>query len=300
MKHTPDSAPGGPGTARYQRMARALDYCLNHQGERPDLATLAAACDLSPGHFQREFRQWIGLSPQQFLDHLTARKAGALLRQLPVMDAALAAGLSGSGRLHDLMIRVDGVTPGDVRRAGAGLTIDYALHDTPFGLCFLATSPRGVCQLTFVEDPADLAAEAGRLATRWPGAQLRCRGETGAALLPRIFPPGPGLTANGPPLDLLLQGSAFQLAVWRALLAIPTGEVTAYTQVASALGKPGAARAVASAIARNHIGVLIPCHRVIRASGALSDYRWGPTRKQALLAWECGLATPAAAPPARD
>lgn len=289
---TRHSIANGPGSARYERMARAIDYCLAHQGERPDLATLAAASGLSPGHFQREFSQWVGLTPQQFLDHLAARQAGQLLREMPVLDAALATGLSGSGRLHDLMIRVDGVTPGEVRRAGASLTIDYGLHDSPFGLCFVATSARGICRLTFIDAPAELASEVADLQAQWPGARLCDDGRRGAALLPRIFPQGDQRSGDDTPLHLLLQGSPFQLAVWRALLAIPEGEVTAYTQVATAIGRPTATRAVASAIARNRIGVLIPCHRVIRASGALSNYRWGATRKQALLAWEAERSTP--------
>jgi AraC family transcriptional regulator of adaptative response/methylated-DNA-[protein]-cysteine methyltransferase len=236
---------------------------------------------LSPCHCQRLFRRWAGVSPKRFLQYLTAMHAGALLRGAHnLLEAAAASGLSGSGRLHDLMINVHAATPGEIRQQGAGLTIRYGVHASPFGACFLACTPRGVCALEFLPRGTPNAALAD-LRRRWPQARLEHDAAATRALARRIFRRG----ARGR-IDLHVRGTNFQIKVWEALLRIPPGAVASYADVARDSGRPRAIRAAASAVADNPVGFLIPCHRVIRASGALGAYHSGAARKQALLAWE--------------
>ena len=268
----------------YAIVARAISFLAEHRAAQPPLAAVAAHVGLSEAHLQRLFSRWAGVSPKQYLQYLTREDARRRLRAQPVLDAALGAGLSGSGRLHDLMVNAEGVTPGEYRAGGEGLVIRYGLHDSPFGRCLLATTARGICKLAFGDDDAALAQSVAELRADWPRADILADAAATAPLLPRIFPPGIG--GRREPLRLLLRGSAFQVQVWQALLAIPAGELRSYADVATAIGAPTATRAVASAIARNDIGFLIPCHRVIRASGDSGEYRWGSVRKQAMLARE--------------
>lgn len=253
--------------------------------DQPSLAELSRGSGLSPGRLQRLFRRWAGLSPKRFLQHLTLEAARERLRaSASVLDASLDIGLSGPSRLHDLLVTFEGVSPGELKSGGAGLTLRWGCCATPFGEAFLAASPRGLCALSFLEADGP-GAERAALAARWPEARLVEDLEAVRPLARRAFSSGPREE-----LRLLVRGSAFELKVWRALLAIPPGAAASYARLAEAIGRPGSARAVGGAIGRNPVAVLIPCHRVLRADGRLGGYRWGLDRKQALLAREGPLA----------
>jgi AraC family transcriptional regulator of adaptative response/methylated-DNA-[protein]-cysteine methyltransferase len=207
-----------------------------------------------------------------------------LVESQSVYDTALDAGLSGAGRLHDLFVTFEGITPGEYKKCGSGLQIVYGFHDTPFGVCLLASTERGICSLNFVSDGEMIAVE--QLKTDWPQADLIEDGLQTQEIVSRLFSSLPDKQSR--PFHLLVKGTNFQINVWRALLAIPAGAMVSYQDVAAFIGKPNATRAVANAIAHNHVGYLIPCHRVIRKSGDMQGYRWGTTRKRAILGWEAG------------
>jgi AraC family transcriptional regulator, regulatory protein of adaptative response / methylated-DNA-[protein]-cysteine methyltransferase len=268
----------------YQRIEQAIAYLTHHFREQPRLAEVAAEIGLSEHHFQRLFSRWAGVSPKRFLQYLTAEYARELLQSShSVLDAAFAAGLSGSGRLHDLTLNLHGVTPGELQSRGAGLRIGYGLHPTPFGDCLLAATPRGICALAFL-GADEIETVLAELRRRWAEARIEPDPAGTGALVARIFHPDTAQRAA--PLHLLVQGTNFQLRVWEALLHLPAGTATTYGELAERIGAPRAARAVGTAVGQNPIAYLIPCHRVIRASGVLGEYRWGALRKQALLGWE--------------
>lgn len=278
-----DDLPAPEAACRdYERIARAIDWLGRHAARQPDLAAAARHLHLSEHHFQRLFTRWAGVSPKRFLQFLTVESAKArLASSAGVLDLAASVGLSGPGRLHDLFVTLEAMSPGEYRAGGKGLAIRYGVHDTPFGPAMIAVTQRGVCGLHFLEDGRDPGAG---LRADWPAASLREDRAATAALAGRIFDP---LAAQrGKPLALLVKGSNFQLKVWRALLSLPFGALASYGGVARGIGAPAAARAVGSAISANPIAWLIPCHRVIRESGELSRYRWGAERKAAMLAWE--------------
>ncbi|MDO6387253.1 methylated-DNA--[protein]-cysteine S-methyltransferase [Uliginosibacterium sp. 31-12] len=263
----------------YATIAQAIRFLREHAREQPDLAVLADALGLSSFHLQRLFSAWAGVSPKRFLQFLSKEEARRRLRaSASVLEASLASGLSGPGRLHDLMVTCEAVTPGEVAQGGAGLDILYGSGLTPLGQAFVALTPRGICRLEFLAEAAALAV----LREEWPRARLCHEPDAAQRTLNAAFQRLPGSA----PLHLLLRGSNFQIQVWQALLRIPPGDLASYGQIARALGKPQAARAVGSAIGANTIAALIPCHRVIRESGDFSDYRWGIERKQALIALE--------------
>lgn len=284
-----------PAGDAYATVAQAIRFIAAHQAAQPSLAAIAEHVGLSEFHLQRVFSAWAGVSPKRFIQFLTKEHARALLRESQdVLTAALGSGLSGPGRLHDLLVCCDAVSPGEVRRLGDGLCIRYGVGMTPFGQAMIGVTVRGVCHLRFVEDPA---AGLDALRAAWPAAQLQFAGDAAQALLDRIFVRvgasggvaagrRTGCASPEKPLPLLLQGTNFQIKVWEALLAIPEGWATSYGELARHLGMPGAARAVGRAIGANPVAWLIPCHRVLRESGELGGYRWGLERKQALLAWE--------------
>jgi len=267
----------------YRRIEQAINFLAQRAREQPRLEQVAAHVGLSAYHFQRLFRRWAGISPKRFLQYLTAEHARALLHaSRSALDASLASGLSGTGRLHDLMVAIHAATPGDIKSRGAGLSIDYGVHASPFGECLIAVTERGVCGVEFLDPLAQRAALA-RLAAAWPAANLRERPDVTRAVAQRLF----NARANGrAPLSLYLRGTNFQIKVWEALLRVPSGSVVSYEDLARAAGRPAATRAAASAVAQNAIAYLIPCHRVIRKSGAIGEYRWGSERKHALMAWE--------------
>ena len=266
----------------YERIARAIHYLRRHASLQPDLAAAARHVNLSEYHFQRLFTRWVGVSPKRFLQYLTVEQAKARLMRSGNMEDVIAdVGLSGAGRLHHLFATLEGVSPGEFRRAGSGLTIRYGIHESPFGDCLIATTERGVCGLHFIDRDRD---EMAALRTDWPAAQLiRDAGSTGI-IAARLFDPLRART--GEPLSLLVKGTNFQLQVWRALLAIPPGRLTTYSELGQRVGHPGSARAVGNAVAANRIAWLIPCHRVIRETGEFGNYRWGESRKAAMLGWE--------------
>ena len=270
----------------YQRIAGLIHYLREHQAEQPDLGTLAHQAGLSPYHLQRLFSRWAGVSPKHFLQCLTLSHARRLLnRGDNVLDAALGAGLSGPGRLHDLCVSLEAASPGELRSGGADWTIRAGFADSPFGPCLIGESPRGICHLGFFDDPQRAAGERA-LRGHWPRADIDWDDENAERLAGRVFA-APAGGPERPPLRAVVRGSRFQVRVWRALLQVPRGALTSYGRLAAGLGRPGAARAVGNAVGRNPLAFLIPCHRVIRESGALGDYRWGVTRKQLLIAWEC-------------
>lgn len=267
----------------YTRIAAAIQFLEDNYQTQPDLASVAAHVGLSEYHFQRLFRRWAGISPKRFLQFLTAEHARQLLHDAhSTLDTSYAVGLSGPGRLHDLLVNVYALTPGEIKALGDSLTIRYGFHTSPFGDCLLATTPRGVCGLAFVEPGARATAVAG-LQHTWPEATLVADQRAVDPVARQIFG---SATPDGQPLTLVLRGTNFQIRVWEALLRIPAGSVASYQDVAQWMGAPAAARAVGTAVGRNHIAYLIPCHRVIRQSGAFGSYRWGSTRKKAMLGWE--------------
>lgn len=267
-------------TDHHDLVARAIAWLDDHAAEQPDLEALAAHVGMSPGHLQRVFTRWAGVSPKRFVQYLTAETArGLLTDDATVLDTTHASGLSSSGRLHDLMVTVHAVTPGQVRARGAGMTIRYGIHATPFGRALVGVTDRGVCHLAFVDDPATALAD---LQDRWSTAtHVEDVGATGP-IVDQVF----GAEPPRAPLSVLVRGTNLQVQVWQALLQIPEGSTVSYATLARAVGRPSASRAVAGAVAANHVGVLIPCHRVLRSTGALSGYRWGPDRKRRILAVE--------------
>ncbi len=266
----------------YERIANAITMAQQRSDHQPSLDDFAAAAGLSTFHFQRLFSRWAGLSPKRFLAALTLERAKLSPRAGDdVLSASLIAGLSGPGRLHDLCVSIEAATPGDLKHAGAGLTITYGVHLGPLGHFLVATTARGVCGMEFlaVDDPAPAIDRLRRI---WVGARLVENARSTAGTAKRVFRRS---TAEADPLHLLVRGTNFQVQVWRALLAIPPGTVTSYQAVADAIGKPAAIRAVGTAIGANHLAWLIPCHRVLRGDGRLGGYRWGLVRKRAGLAW---------------
>lgn len=264
----------------YERVAEAIRFIRDHAEGQPELRDVADAVGLSPFHLQRLFRRWAGISPKRFLQYLTLRHARKLLRDsATVLETTWETGLSSPGRLHDLFVAAEAVTPGEFKRGGAGLSVAFGFHDSPFGRCLVATTERGVCALEFVDDTDDEARE--RLRTDWPGAELtEDHGET-EAVAGEIFS---FLRGEGRAPGLDVRGTNFQLQVWRALLRVPLGAAVDYAAVASAVDS--SPRAVGGALAANRIALLIPCHRVLRGDGDLGGYRWGRSRKAALLGWE--------------
>lgn len=272
----------------YDTVAKALRYLEENFRRQPSLHDLASHVGLSRYHFQRLFTRWAGVSPKRFLQFLTVEYAKERLRDSePVLQAAFSSGLSGPARLHDLLISAEGVTPGEFKTGGGGLTMRWGLHETPFGPACLALTDRGLSHLSFLEtgDAGEVAGTIGHLRDRWPNASLL--EDPGATAIPAeaIFrSDGPLPTCTS--LSLFLKGTNFQMKVWNALLRIPPGSITTYGRLAQTLGTPSAARAVGGAVARNPVGFLIPCHRVIREMGVIGEYRWDPVRKRAILGWE--------------
>jgi AraC family transcriptional regulator of adaptative response/methylated-DNA-[protein]-cysteine methyltransferase len=272
----------------YERIARVIRYLDERHAEQPDLARLAEVAGMSPFHFHRLFSAWAGITPKDFLQCLTLAHAKTLLREgQSVLDAALGSGLSGPGRLHDLCVILEAATPGEVKSGGADWTLSAGFADSPFGRCLIGESPRGLCHLSFV-DAGDGAAELAALHENWPRARLQRDDANAARLAGRIFE-RPARRPARPALRAFVKGTAFQLRVWRALLQVPPGMLVSYGRLAAALEKPAAARAVGTAVGHNPLAWLIPCHRVIRETGVIGDYRWGPVRKRAMLAWESAV-----------
>lgn len=275
----------GDSLARdYRRMEDTLHWLAQNFERQPSLDEIAAQAGLTPYHFQRVFSRWVGLSPKKLVQFLSLDAAKRRLdASESILDAAFDAGLSGAGRLHDLFVSLEAVTPGEYKRQGEGLTVRYGYHPSPFGDCLVLATARGICGLGFVVD-GDRAGALESLQRGFEQARFQADAAHTEALARRIFRPAP--TESVPPLKLLVQGSRFQLKVWEALLKVPPGAVVSYSALARRLDRPEAVRAVAGAVARNPLSYLIPCHRVIRQSGLLGGYRWGVPRKLAILTRE--------------
>lgn len=270
----------------YTRVARAIDYLCANAADQPALDAAARHVGLSAHHFQRLFTRWAGVSPKRFVQHLTVVAAKQRLAQTRNnLDLADAVGLSGGGRLHDLFVNIEAMSPGEARANGAGLRVRWGLHDTPFGRALIAATDRGICTLQFVDA---IRAATAALHAEWPHARFERDQHATTALCRRVF--APLEAARNAPLSILVKGTNFQVQVWRALLALPAGAVTTYGDLGKALCMPRAARAVGAAVGANRIGYLIPCHRVIQNAGVVGGYRWGATRKSVMLGWEAARA----------
>ena len=272
----------------FQIVAHSLSFLGKDFRNQPSLDHLASRAGMSKYHFQRVFTRWAGVSPKRFLQFVTVEHAKSLLSESePILKTAFSLGLSGPARLHDLFVTIEGVTPGEFKKGGAGLKIRYGVHDSPFGPALLARTERGLCHLSFLPEKEPLFVEGNvqELQNEWPGATLVEVPRQTADLAKAVFQPAirPSTPTS---LSVFLKGTNFQVKVWNALLRIPPGTVTTYGRLARALGQPTAARAVGSAVGKNPVSYLIPCHRVIREMGTISGYRWGPTRKRAMLGWE--------------
>lgn len=269
----------------YERIALVIRYLDEHHTEQPDLAELANYVGLSQFHFHRLFSDWAAITPKDFLQCLTLSHARELLREgRNVLDASMYSGLSGPGRLHDLCVKLESASPGELKSGGEGWIIHYGIGDSPFGKCLLGKSPRGICHFSFIESEDGLA-ELAVLQHDWPRARLNRDDPCISRFLSRVFE-RPVYSRSRPTLQYFVQGTAFQLQVWRALLHVKPGTLTSYGRLAAKLGKPNAARAVGTAVGQNPLAYLIPCHRVIRETGVISSYRWGQERKRAILARE--------------
>ena len=268
----------------YGRIAAAIEYVEQHAHQQPNLKEIADYVGLSEFHFQRLFTRWAGISPKRFLQFLTVQHAKQLLAQShSVLDATYDSGLSSPGRLHDLFVNLEAMTPGEYKRQGAGLLIRYGFHDSPFGEFILAITDRGICNLLFVhERTRDELVNA--LAVEWPRAELVEDTAVTTPIATRIFHDTEETPAT--PLKLLVKGTNFQVSVWRALLRLEAGTAVSYGTIAQMIGNPKAVRAIGTAVGNNPIAYLIPCHRVIRQVGGFGQYRWGSTRKKAILGWE--------------
>jgi AraC family transcriptional regulator of adaptative response/methylated-DNA-[protein]-cysteine methyltransferase len=267
---------------QFDRVHAAIRYIHEHFREQPSLDEVAAHVHLSPYHFQRLFTEWAGVSPKKFLQYTSIAYARQLLQQdaFSLSDAAFETGLSGTGRLHDLFISIEAMTPGVYKQGGAGLQIAYSFEQSLFGPLLVASTDIGICYMVFADEPV---AALETLREHYPAAVLYAESRGVHKAAARAF----GDDTDKPErLRLHLQGSAFQLKVWETLLRIPPGRVSSYGAIASALGSPAASRAVGSAVGANPVALLIPCHRVIRATGVLGDYHWGAARKAALIGWE--------------
>ncbi len=268
----------------YEKIEKAIVFLEENHHRQPSLREIGENIALSPHHTQRLFKRWAGISPKQFLQFLTLEYAKHILENSgSLLDAAFEAGLSGTGRLHDLFITFDAVTPGEFKHQGKYVLIQYGIHSTPFGRCLIGVTSRGICWLSFFGAEGKERSEY-ELRRHWRGARFEEKPGVTASYIKAIF--GRGINPGQKPLTLYLKGTNFQIKVWEALLNLPEGGLFTYKSLAAAIGKPRATRAVASAIGQNPVSYLIPCHRVLRKSGEVTGYRWGPVRKKAIIAWE--------------
>lgn len=270
----------------YERIAKAIAFMRQHHRQQPDLKAIAQHIHLSEHHFQRLFSAWAGISPKRFSQFLTLEYAKSKIAETQsLLELTGEVGLSSPGRLHDLFVKLEAMSPGEYKAGGAGLHIRYGIHNSPFGHFLIATTARGICNLYFV-DATELPNAARYLHQEWPKATIMHDHSASAAIVTHLFHPD---TGDHPELVLHIKGTNFQFQVWRALLSIPAAGITTYQNLGTLIGQPKAARAIGNALGRNPVAYIIPCHRVIRESGALGGYHWGLDRKAALLGWEASL-----------
>ena len=283
----------------YDVVRRALEYIAANWQDQPSLAAVSAHVDMPDLKLHELFRRWAGLTPKGFLQAVTIDHARGLLRQTSVLETALDLGLSGPGRLHDLFVQHEALSPGEWKAKGAGLTFSYGFHPSPFGEAIVVCNMRGLAAMGWVDEKAGngRAQEAGKhhggragaladMVRRWPLAAFVQDQEATAPYVGRSF--DPEMWQEGRPLRVILIGSDFEIKVWEALLNVPVGGATTYSDIATTIGNPKAARAVGAAVGRNPLSFVVPCHRVLGKSGALTGYHWGIIRKQAILGWEAG------------
>ncbi len=295
-------APHPGPRSDYDHVRRAIAFISNHWRDQPEVDEIAEAVGLSTSHVTHLFRRWAGLTPKAFCQAITLDHARRLLKDsASVLDASLEVGLSGPGRLHDLFVTHEAMSPGEYAASGAGLTLRYGFHASPFGEALIVITDRGLAALGWVDEKSapGTAATDGKPAggrkgaiadmlRRWPKATLVEDRVATAPYAARVF--DQERWTRDQPLRVVLIGTDFEIRVWETLLRIPVGAATTYGDVAQALGKPSAARAVGAAVGRNPVSFVVPCHRVMGKSGALTGYHWGLTRKQAILGWEAGIA----------
>jgi AraC family transcriptional regulator of adaptative response/methylated-DNA-[protein]-cysteine methyltransferase len=270
----------------YERIKKAIEFIRSNFQQQPDLDAVAKEVYLSPFHFQRLFKEWAGVTPKKFLQYISLQHAKKLLQQHTVSDTAYETGLSGSSRLHDLFINIEGMTPGEYKNGGEQLRINYSFAETPFGNIIVASTPKGICHLAFADNEKDALQH---LQSQFPNAQFRQVVDAIQQNALFIF------TQDWKDLSkikLHLKGTPFQIKVWEALLKIPMGDVSTYSGIANTINNPNASRAVGTAIGDNPVAFLIPCHRVIRSTGDFGQYHWGSIRKTAMIGWEAAKTNP--------
>lgn len=278
----------------YERIARVI-HCMDvNRQDQPGLNALATFAGLSPPCFYRLLSRWAGITPKDFVQALTVERAKLLLKEGDrVLNPSIESGLSGSGRLQDLCVSLEAASPGEVKSGGAGWRIRAGFAESPFGACLIAEGPRGICHLSFVEG-GGAATGWGQLLAVWPCAEFVRSDKRAGEWCERFFSvermsPGPGGRSFFRPLTLFVKGTEFQVKVWRALLQVPEAKLVSYGKLAQLVGSPNASRAVGAAVGNNPIGYLIPCHRVIRETGAIGGYAWGVDRKRAMQVYESSL-----------
>jgi len=281
---------GDDAASDYKVVRQTLERITGTWQDQPALEELAREVGLQPIQLQRVFSRWAGLTPKQFIQAITLDHAKSLLREsASVLDTSLEVGLSGPARLHDLFVTHEAMTPGDYRSRGAGVTIRYGFHACPFGQVLLMITDRGLAGLAFA-DPGDEDKALSDMTNRWPAAHFEQDQDATKSYASRIF--DPDCWQEDTPLNIVMIGTDFEIRVWQTLLKIPMGKATTYSDIARSLGKPKAARAVGTAVGKNPISFVVPCHRVLGSSGNLCGYHWGLTRKRAILGWETGLTGP--------
>ena len=282
----PDLAPLAIAAADYDVVRRAIAFISEHWRDQPETEAIAAAAGVTATELHHLFRRWAGLTPKAFLQAITLDHARRLLRDsASVLDASFEVGLSGPGRLHDLFVTHEAMSPGEWKSGGDGLTISYGFHPSPFGTALVMATERGLAGLAFA-DPGEEAAALADMRSRWPKASYVDDTARTAVLARRIF--DPKLWRADRPLRVVLIGTDFEVRVWEALLRIPMGRATTYSDIAVKLGATKAARAVGAAVGKNPVSFVVPCHRVLGKSGDITGYHWGLTRKRAMLGWEAG------------
>ena len=282
----PDLAPLQGAAADYAIVQRAIAYITQHWREQPEVEAIAGAVGVTDTELHHLFRRWAGLTPKAFLQALTLDHARKLLRDsASVLDASYEVGLSGPGRLHDLFVTHEAMSPGEWKSGGEGLTMRYGFHPSPFGLALVMATDRGLAGLAFGDAGEEKKAMAD-MTSRWPKATYVEDREGTGAIAQRIFDPKQWRAER--PLRVILIGTDFQVRIWETLLSIPMGRAVTYSDIATKIRNPSACRAVGAAVGRNPISFVVPCHRVVGKSGALTGYHWGITRKRAMLGWEAG------------
>lgn len=266
----------------FERIAQAIEFMYANSLSQPDLDQVASHVNMSPFHFQRMFQSWAGVSPKKFLQYLTVSRAKQVLKnkQLSLFETADQVGLSGTGRLHDLFVKIEGMTPGEYKNGGINLNISYLYAESPFGEMLIASTGKGICYLAFSDDKVQMLNELKEL---FPNAEFA---EQRNELIVNVIHFFDKNKEKPEDIRLHLKGTDFQLKVWETLLKIPDGQLTTYGQIAGQIHNPKASRAVGSAVGDNPVSYLIPCHRVIRSTGVLGHYHWGPARKKAMIGWE--------------